>query len=245
MRTDLSPNFRRSPWLGRAAAAVSLAALLGACATPEVRNPATVADLAAQQASPQSYVIGPGDTLDVKFFYNPELNDQVQVRPDGNISLQLVGEQRAAGMTPGQLEAALRRAYDRELKNAQVAVLVRGFATNRAYIDGEVYKPGPVDLSHGMKVSQAIAVAGGMKDTASNDKVVLVRQRQGAQPQVVELRLSDAMNNVDPSQDVMLTPSDTVFVPRSGVAELNRVIDQYIRKNIPVPLGLGVNLGGD
>lgn len=222
------------------------ALLLAACTTPEVRNPATLTDLnAGAQTSPQSYVIGPGDSLDVKFFFNPELNDQVQVRPDGNISLQLVGEQRAAGLTPGQLEHNLRTAYDRELKQPQVSVVVRSFASNRAYIDGEVAKPGPVDLSNGMTVSQAIAMAGGMKDTAT-DKVVLVRRKPGlAQPQITELKLADAINNVDPSQDVVLSPADVVFVPRSGVAEVNRVIDQYIRKNIPVPLGLGWSIGNN
>jgi len=84
------------------------------------------------------YIIQAGDQLDIKFFYNPELNDSVTVRPDGKISLQLVDEVQAAGQTPAQLDDFLTEKYAKELRKPVITVIVKSFASQRVYVGGEV-----------------------------------------------------------------------------------------------------------
>jgi protein involved in polysaccharide export with SLBB domain len=228
---------------GKALAAVlSLFSIfaLAACGGNSVRKPTAFKELAL--ADPQRpFVIEPGDELDMRFFYNPELNDRVVVQPDGNISLQLVGEQMAAGKTPGELEKALREKYARDLKQTEITVTMRGFGGHQAFVDGEVTKPGPITLINGITAMQALAFSGGFKDTADPEEVVLIRRHNGT-TQVVPLNLASAANGSDGAQDVVLLPHDVLLVPRSGVGDTNLWIDQYIRKNIPLPFGVGYGL---
>jgi protein involved in polysaccharide export with SLBB domain len=100
----------------------------------------------AMPEKPALYIIQPGDQLDIKFFYNPELNENVTVRPDGLISLQLVDEVHASGLTPAQLDDLLTQKYSRELKKPMVTVIMRSFTMQRVYVGGEVNRQGE---SHG------------------------------------------------------------------------------------------------
>lgn len=189
-----------------------------------------------------SYVIEPGDALDVRFFYNPELNEEVQVRPDGNISLPLVGEMRAAGRTPTQLETSLRDSYSRELRQAAITVMVKGFAGQRVYVDGEVGTPQMVNIAGNLSTMQAIASAGGFKPSARKGEVLVIRRSGTPQPVVIPVDLDAAISGADTNQDLMLQPYDIVYVPRTAIAEVNQFIDQYIRQNIPIPFGVGYGL---
>ena len=85
-------------------------------------------------AQPPALHNPPGDQLDIKFFYNPELNEAVTLRPEGKISLQLVDEVQAAGLPPAELDARLTEAYSRELKKPMVSVIVRSFKGQRIYV---------------------------------------------------------------------------------------------------------------
>ena len=95
----------------------------------------------------QEYQIQIGDALDIKFFYHPELNESVMVRPDGRISLQLVHEVQASGLTPEQLRQNLRKKYEPQISQPEIAVIVRSFTAQKVYVDGEVAKPGLVPLT--------------------------------------------------------------------------------------------------
>ncbi len=209
-----------------------------ACSTtPSLKNPATLASL-PQATAPQEYMIQPGDTLDIRFFYNPELNEQQQVRPDGRISLQLVGEQTVAGHTPKEVETLLRNEYSKELKQPEIAVIIRGFGGQRAYVDGEVTHPGAVDLNGGITILQAVAVAGGAKTTGDLHDVILIRRVDG-KPVGVPLDLAGALDDPSTGQDIQLRPYDIVYVPRSAIANVNVFIDQYFTKNLPIPFYFG------
>ena len=212
--------------------------LLG-CTGQIAKNPAP---LPAPRPLAEHYLIEPGDSLDVRFFYNPELNEEVAVRPDGNISLPLAGEVRAAGRTPTQLEDALKDRYSRELRQASVTVIVKGFAGQRVYVDGEVGDPQMVNIAGNLSAMQAIASAGGFKSSARKSEVLVIRRNGADKPVVIPVNLEAAIQGSDTSQDIQLQPYDVVFVPQSKIGEVNDFVDLYIRKNIPLPFGLGYAL---
>lgn len=190
----------------------------------------------------KEYRIQPGDQLDIKLFYNPELNEVLTVRPDGRITLQLVNDIMAAGRTPAELTAVLTKAYSSELANPKVAVIVRSSVSDKVYVDGEVNRAGMVTLIGPTTVLQSIAQAGGMKDSAKSDEVVVIRKGDDNKVTVLQLNLEDALSGADVSQDIALRPNDIVYVPKSSISNVNTWVDQYIRKNIPLPIGLGYSL---
>lgn len=220
-------------------AVIPMLALM-ACSSRVVQNPTPISQ--APTSSTAGYVIEPGDGLDVRFFYNPELNEEVTVRPDGNISLPLVGEMRAAGRSPAQLENSLREAYGRELRQAAITVIIKGFAGQRVYVDGEVGTPMMVNIAGNLSAMQAVASAGGFKPSARKGEILVIRRSGTPQPVVIPLDLEATINGTDTSQDILLQPYDIVFVPRTAVAEVNQFIDQYFRQNIPIPFGIGYGL---
>ena len=139
------------------------------------------------------------------------------VRPDGHISLQLVKEIKAAGLTPTQLTTLLSKKYMGQLKNPEIAVIVRSVREPyRIYVDGEVRSPGALEIVGSMSVLQAIALAKGLKDdTAKASEVVVIRRDRSGQPFVIKLDLNAAPSGQDLSQDIRLLPNDFVHVPRS------------------------------
>jgi protein involved in polysaccharide export with SLBB domain len=185
------------------------------------------------------YLIQPGDLLEMKFFYNPEMNDGMAVRPDGRISMQLIGEVMAAGRSPGDLTKLLRQKYDKELKNPEITVIVRSFGS-RVYVDGEVKRPGELELLRPLTVMQAISRAEGLTDRAWKEALV-IRRIKGKDPLVMKLDLNDVLTGKDFTQDVGLVPFDIVYVPRSPIADVNMWVHQYVRANIPVNFGFFVN----
>jgi protein involved in polysaccharide export with SLBB domain len=166
----------------------------------------------------QRYIIQPGDTLSIKFFFNPELNEEnLIVRPDGLISLQLVHEIKAADLTPVQLKSLLAEKYAGQLKNPEIAVIVRSIREPyRIYVDGQVKSPGEFEIIGSLSVLQAIARAGGMlEDTAKKSDVKVIRRDQDGQAFVINVDLNSALYGEDLSQDIRLLPYDFVYVPRS------------------------------
>ncbi|HBG07402.1 MAG: sugar transporter [Geobacteraceae bacterium GWC2_58_44] len=193
-------------------------------------------------ATSKEYRIQPGDQLDIKLFYNPELNEQLTVRSDGRITLQLVNDVVAAGLTPAELTAFLNKAYAGELENPKVAVIVRTSVADKVYVDGEVNRAGLVTLTGPTTVLQSISQAGGIKESAKADQVIVLRRIDDGTMAGIELNLEQALHGADASQDIFLQPNDIVYVPKSTISNVNTWIDLYIRKNIPLPIGLGYSL---
>ncbi len=184
------------------------------------------------------YVFHSGDTFDVKFFYNPELNETVKVRPDGRISLQLVQDVQAASLTPTELVSLLKKKYAAHIRDPEISVIVRSFDANRVYVDGQVGRPGMVEMSDGMTIMDAVASARGLRDTARRSEVLLIRRNGLKRPFVYSIDLDAAMSGEDIAQNVVLKPYDIVYVPKSAIANINTWIDQYIRRNIPIYMGV-------
>ena len=183
-----------------------------------------------QAQEPAAYIIQAGDQLDVKFFYNPELNESVTVRPDGKISLQLVDEVQAAGLQPAVLDAMLTDAYSQELKKPMVTVIVRSFKGQRIYVGGEVNQQSEMELPAGMTVLQAVFQAGGFKETASPENTILIRQGPNREPVPIKIDLKNAMYGQGEGTNLALLPNDIVYVPKSAIAEANKFVNQYIEQ---------------
>jgi len=189
---------------------------------------------------PFVYIIQPGDQLDIKFFYNPELNDSVTVRPDGKISLQLVDEIQAAGRTPAQLDDFLTENYSKELRKPVITVIVKSFASQRVYVGGEVNRQGFVNLAAGMSPLQAVIEAGGLKETGDPGAVLLIRKGPENQPVPVRVDLKGTLDGSGTQSGIQLQPQDVVYVPKTFIAEANKFVKQYIEDLF---LFRGVSLG--
>lgn len=194
----------------------------------------------ALSAQTGDYKVGSGDTVEIKFFYNPELNQEMQVRPDGKLSLPLVGELTLAGRTVAQIESDLKERYAGQLARPEVNVAVKSFASQRVFVGGEVNKPSAIPLQGEMTAREAILDAGGAKKTGALSKVVLIRRGDNGQPVVQILNMADPQ---PPANTVAalpaLQPFDVVLVPETKIARVDRWVDQYIRQVLPVTLAGG------
>ena len=220
-------------------------ALLAGCATISVDHlpKATTLPL-LDEASGQTdggYRISAGDDLDIKFFYTKDMNETIKVRPDGFISLQLVDDVKAAGLTPQELDDELTKRYAPHLKNPVITVIVRSFPGFRAYVGGEVAVPQLVSLEGGLTPLQAIFRAGGVRTTANMKSVVLIRKGPRGEAISYQLDLSDnAISEAQRDLRVALKSSDVIYVPRSPIANANLFVQQYISDLL---LYRGIQLG--
>jgi len=180
--------------------------------------------------------LAPGDVVEVKFFYMPELNDTQTVRPDGRISLQLVGEFAVQGKTPAEVQSELARLYTTQLEQqTDVAVIVRSLWNRRVYVGGEVNSPGMIEMFGELTALEAIMAAEGFNAmTARVGNVVVIRHKNGERHgMLLDLRGALAGKGAQP---FYLEPQDIVYVPGTRIVRVNRWIDQHI--NLVLPVGL-------
>lgn len=188
---------------------------LAACSTTPARKVNTIAQFNAeyQRVNGEGYKIHPGDVLDINFFYTPEYNaTNVPVRPDGKIQLPLAGDFPIAGMTPEQASEALKKVYSSQLKNPDLAIMVKTFGANSVVVQGAVRNPAEVQLSGSQSLLQVIGKAGSFTDDADISHVSVVRHSGGA-PMALVLNLRLALTGVAPQNDIPLLPGDVVYVP--------------------------------
>lgn len=183
---------------------------------------------------PSEVVLAPGDQIDVKFFYAEELNELLQpIRPDGAITLQLVGDVVAQGKTPAELRQELRELFAPHLRIPEVAVIVRFLVNRKVYVGGQVNSPGLVEMPGQMTALEAIMHAGGfVGETAEPDNVVLIRHKDG-QRYGLKLEFSAALDG-ETYQPFFLEPYDIIHVPETTIAMVTTWIDQHINQIIPV-----------
>jgi polysaccharide export outer membrane protein len=227
----------------RAVLAVGLlgvGAALGGCG---VLSPSAVIPPAPREVVAGAYQVQVGDTLAVRLFDTPELNEDVTVRPDGRITTTLAQAVPAAGLTPEQVAGALREIYNRELREPRITVGVKSYAPVRVYVAGEVFiageltTPGPPPT-----LLQALARAGGLRVTADTTGVLIVRRGPGDRAEVFAANYAGAVSGRDPGADVTLRPYDVVIVPRSDVAEAYVWVNQHIQQFVPVSWGFSYNV---
>jgi len=214
----------------KAASVIAIVALgLMGCGAQRVTltKEALAAGGATKSQAPPVYRIQPGDQMDVKFFFNPELNETVFVRPDGMISLQLVDDVQAAGLTPVELDTVLTEKYGKELRKPMISVIVKGFKGQRVYVGGEVQRGGLIELAPGMTALQAIMQAESILNTAKLDGVIVIRKGPDNEPIPIRVDLEKAIDG-DPSEDIQLQPHDIVYVPKTWIAKANLFVKQYI-----------------
>jgi len=171
----------------------------------------------AEALKPIQYAIQSGDSLEIKFFYNPELNETVTVRPDGKISLQLIDDIKVSGLEPAQLDEILTKMYSKELRKPVLTVFVRSFTSHRVFVGGEVFRPGLIEFVPGRDLDalQAVFQAGGIRDTAQLKETILIRKGKDNIPIPIMLDLAAAMEGSGSSGNFQLQPNDIIYVPKS------------------------------
>ena len=223
--------------------AVALAAALAGCAGTPLASPDPGALPAPTPREAQTeYIIQPGDTLSLKFYYHTDHDQEVVVRQDGKLLLPLVGEVQAAGLTPAALAEKLAQQYSKNLRDPKISVAIKASPTRNIYVGGEVGKPGLVNYRQGMTVVQAIMEAGGPKDTARVDQVVFLQRLREDQYQATKIDLTKVLESGETEADRVLGPSDVIFVPKSTIAKMNLFVQQYILGLLPVRPGIGISV---
>ena len=159
-----------------------------------------------------NYVIGAQDVLDINVWKEPDVSRTVPVRPDGKISLPLLNDVQAAGLTPAQLAAQVTDSLKKYVTNPQVTVIVTVINSQRVYILGEVTRPGAFPLIPGMSVLQALSSAGGFTQFAKV-KSIFVRRFENGKEEKFPFNYREVIGGKKPEQDILLKAGDTIVVP--------------------------------
>jgi polysaccharide biosynthesis/export protein len=161
----------------------------------------------------KDYVIGPQDLLAINVWHEPELSRSVPVRPDGKISLPLVGEFNVSGLTPRLLEAQLAKQLENYVRYPEVTVMIQEANSHKFYIMGQVDRPGSYALTTRMTVLNALATAGGFREFAKVQHIYLLRPMPDGSRKRMPFDYKAVVGGKNLSQDIELQTGDTVVVP--------------------------------
>ena len=167
----------------------------------------------AKGALADDYIIGADDTLAINVWKEPDLCRTVPVRPDGKITLPLLGDVQASGKTPRQLQQELREGLAAFVAVPDVTVIVQEVKSLKFNIVGEVVKPGSYPLTESTTVLDAIAVAGGLGEFAKRNSIYVLRVRPDGSSEKIPFRYKQVLKGDNLSQNVQLQPRDTIVVP--------------------------------
>jgi len=159
------------------------------------------------------YVIGNGDLLAINVWNEPDFKQSIPVRPDGKISLPLIGGIQAAGLTPQELQGAIAAKLDAYIHHPTVTVVVQQINSRNFNILGRVLKPGTYPLSTSMTVLDAIAAAGGFQDFAKRKDIYVLRHKPDGSENRLSFNYKDVIKGKHMDQNITLEPHDTVVVP--------------------------------
>jgi polysaccharide export outer membrane protein len=161
---------------------------------------------------PPDYVIGPEDILTIVFWREKDLSNDVMVRPDGKISLPLINEVVAAGLTPEQLRQKLSEQAQRFVEDPNVTVVVKTINSRKVYVIGEVMRPGPYALMAPTTVLQLISMTGGLQEYADSKNITIMRTENG-KPVTYRFNYKDVVRQRNVKQNIELKPGDTIVIP--------------------------------
>jgi polysaccharide export outer membrane protein len=185
-------------------------ALLATSAQPRVPDPSEKSSLIVTS----DYTIGPEDVLEITVWRNTDLSKVVAVRPDGRISLPLIGDVGAAGRTAAQLAEAIAEKLKEFKENPQVSIVVKEVNSYAIYVLGEVSKPGKYPLKSKTTLLQAITLASGFTPAAARNKIVVFRfGEQGGKDVKIKASYDDIIMRDESPQNIQLKPGDTIVVP--------------------------------
>jgi polysaccharide biosynthesis/export protein len=185
-------------------AAVFLSGLLAEAASVVVKT---------EEDPANAYAIGIGDVLEISVWKNQDLTVTVPVRPDGRISMPLLGDVQAAGMTPLALRQTLTEGLKEFVTAPGVSVVVKEVNSQKVFVTGEVAHPGSFDLRPRAKLMQVLALAGGLTPYAKGQVVVLRDARDGAKDRRFKIDLKSIISGKRPEDNLILLPGDTLIVP--------------------------------
>jgi polysaccharide export outer membrane protein len=214
-----------------------------------------------QEAASRTYLIGVGDGLDLRFDFQPEYNERVTVRPDGKISLPRIRTVVAEGKTPEELEKELTERYRPVLKDPSLTLIVRNTTSDLLYtnghptrlgvrdlddltvavrrtgpqliyVAGEVGNPGVFPYRAPMTALRAVVSAGGYKRTSKLDSVIILRKAGTGEALAMKVNLRPEIEGCM-TTDVALKPYDIVIVPKTCIAKVQDVLDQYVYNPVP------------
>ncbi len=160
----------------------------------------------------EDYVIGVEDLLQIAVWKTPDLSLTVPVRPDGKISLPLIDDVQAAGLTPLQLKVLLKEKWKVYVSDPEVSVIVQEINSFKVFLVGEIVRPGELRLKDRTSLAQAISLAGGFTAFANPEDIVLLR-RTGNTEVRHKVNFKKVVSGDRPEQNLTLRPSDTIFVP--------------------------------
>lgn len=157
------------------------------------------------------YVIGADDTLHISVWKEPDLSETLPVRPDGKISMPLLNDIPAAGLTPLQLRDSITEKLKKYVADPRVTVVVTAMSSQRIFVTGEVNHSGPMTLLPHMTVLQALAQAG--FNQFANPKAIYVLRMENGKQQKLPFNYKDVVKGGKPEQNIQLKPGDTIVVP--------------------------------
>jgi polysaccharide export outer membrane protein len=218
-KTMLIVNLRLFVLAAALTAAVPVAAQVRPAESPKLTGSGSVkvedgvaAAVPATTATPPTYVIGPSDILSIVFWRDKDMSADVLVRPDGNITLPLLNDIQAAGLTPAQLRERVLTESRRYLEDPSPTVVVKEIHSRQVFITGQVEKPGPYPLATPTTVLQLIATAGGLKEYVDGRNILVTRSENGRQTAYM-FDYQDLIKHKNFRQNIELKPGDTVVVP--------------------------------
>jgi len=160
---------------------------------------------------PSDYVIGPDDVLHISVWKEPDLTETLPVRPDGKISMPLLNDIPAAGLTPVQLKDSITEKLKKYMSNPSVTVVVTGMNSRRVFVTGEVNHSGPMPLLPHMTVLQALAQAG--FNQFANVKAIYVLRKEDGKQEKLPFNYKKVVKGLNPEKNIELKPGDTIVVP--------------------------------
>lgn len=213
------------------AVAALLAGLVAAC-TPSAPNIAGGGVFPGGVPLTAEHTLAPGDEIEVRFPYYPDMNDRVVVGPDGRVSMQLVNTVVVGGLTVAEATKRLNAAYSKVVKSPDLTVTVRNYAPEVVYVDGWVNSPGLIRSDVPLTVSRALAQAGGIKTGAKTGHLLVLRRGSDGKVYYYQVDLGNYGGAGGGSQDPMLKSYDVVYVPQTIFASFSDFLATYV-KNIP------------
>lgn len=184
-------------------------------------------EVAAQpqfQMRNERYVLRPSDTLEINFSFTPEFNQTVTVQPDGFLTLKDVGDLKVQGQTLPEFRSTLQHAYAAILHEPVINIVLKDFEKPFFTAGGEFGKPGKYDLRGDTTVTEAVATAGGFRDTAKHSEVFLFRKSRDGWVNVHKINVKQMLASGNLREDFILQPGDMLFVPKNRISKFRQWI---------------------
>lgn len=229
-----------------AAAAAAIVGLLGACASTPDASP----DFAATPFEPwteaaQEYRLYPGDVVEMTVHTAQGLSRALTVAPDGRIHPPLTDAVMAAGRTLAEVEGDVLKGLDKELREPKVSLRPAGFGSQRVFVGGQVRNPGVYEIPGQIGVLEAVMLAGGFTEGSDMGRVSVLRRGSDGGTMLRVVDLAGAPRDGSVADTSKLVRHDIVYVPRSGIAQWNLAMRQYLRDALPVSFGLYYDLNSN